>query len=368
MVALGQKLDEAWMKLPPREQERLRAKMVSELVAGSVIPSSGVAAVGKVTKFSEILDVVALESMNAHAAARGAGHMALDVSHKGVQAIKKSVVEFFPGRGGGLRPAFAAEAAGSGEAMASGGRTFLDELSEDYIRRLYRSPKTGRVMTPGSAAADAGIKGMLTPVEKMQALIAKGWQVIEPKAYHVAGIEGPLTEAAMANRLKVSEDTLRAMSSAVLKDKGITVIEPVDGRLPVYWGWAGKYYPFAKLHPVKCQELCSKYPKMKDALMKGVRYTENGYPDFEPFSLREVQLEHPFGTRADDFLEADKLYWPSVKTRADGEIMRKMHQLTWHHVEAKPGQPPTLQLVPRAVHEAAKHTGGIAAEKGRKGI
>jgi len=56
-------LNEEWQKLPPREQERIKAEIVTQLLADGLIGAAGAQSIGKANKFTEIIDAVA-ESVN----------------------------------------------------------------------------------------------------------------------------------------------------------------------------------------------------------------------------------------------------------------------------------------------------------------
>lgn len=86
VVAAGQKLDEQWSHLPPREQERAKAKLITELVESGVIGAGGAGAIQKASKFTEVLDAVAVEAKALHAAAKPG-------IKKAVKAINNAVDE-----------------------------------------------------------------------------------------------------------------------------------------------------------------------------------------------------------------------------------------------------------------------------------
>ena len=78
----------------------------------------------------------------------------------------------------------------------------------------------------------------------------------------------------------------------------------------------------------------------------GVRYNENGFPDFSPHAKAEVNINGLTGNYVKDAAMANKSV--GLKSTPDGYV--------WHHVEnAK-----TMQLIPRDIHNAARHTGGAA--------
>lgn len=103
----------------------------------------------------------------------------------------------------------------------------------------------------------------------------------------------------------------------------ITVkISKINGRFPINSKYAGKTHP------------------------SGVKFTEEGFPDFGPYSKAHVELDGLTGNYAKDAAMANKHF--GLNQTPDGYV--------WHHVED--GR--TLQLVPQEIHNAVRHTGGAA--------
>ena len=84
--ATGQKLDEQWSQLPPREQERIKAKLITEMIESGAIGAGGTSALQKTSKFTEVLDALAVEAKQLHAATKPA-------IKKAVKAINNAVDE-----------------------------------------------------------------------------------------------------------------------------------------------------------------------------------------------------------------------------------------------------------------------------------
>lgn len=110
----------------------------------------------------------------------------------------------------------------------------------------------------------------------------------------------------------------------------------------------GKRYPInAKKYAGKTYhltgDLAEKYPN-------GVKFSEYGFPDFSPYATHTVELPVLAG-RTSDFKEADKL----------ADFTTRPSDMTWHHVEDER----TLQLVPQDLHDAVKHSGGIAMARSK---
>jgi hypothetical protein len=76
-----------------------------------------------------------------------------------------------------------------------------------------------------------------------------------------------------------------------------------------------------------------------------VTYNSNGYPDFSPYSQKEVKIDLVDGSTKDF----------SLANKAAG-FNSKPKGYTWHHVEDMK----TMQLVPTDIHRAFPHSGGAS--------
>ncbi|WP_425628494.1 HNH endonuclease [Vibrio neptunius] len=103
---------------------------------------------------------------------------------------------------------------------------------------------------------------------------------------------------------------------------GVDNIPLINGRKPINNKYAGKTHP------------------------SGVKFNEQGFPDFSPYSKAQVDIKGLTGDYTKDAAMANKAV--GLKSTPDGYV--------WHHVEnAK-----TMQLIPKDIHNAARHTGGAA--------
>jgi hypothetical protein len=115
----------------------------------------------------------------------------------------------------------------------------------------------------------------------------------------------------------------------------------LSGKLPPNFEYAGRRYDGLAW----TEELAAKYPN-------GVTFTDDGYPDFAPYATHTITIDPHFsGNRPKDDVIANKKAGLSVKPRG----------YTWHHHQD--GR--TMQLVPRLLHDAVKHAGGVAIMKDR---
>jgi hypothetical protein len=114
-----------------------------------------------------------------------------------------------------------------------------------------------------------------------------------------------------------------------------------SGRLPSNFEYAGRVYDGEKWTP----KLAEKYPN-------GVRFTDDGFPDFSPYASHTVTFDPQFkGNHGSDFVEANRL--AGLPETPEG--------YTWHHTQ----DARTMQLVPSDLHDAIRHAGGVAIMKGR---
>lgn len=339
IAATGAALNEQWAALPPREQERIKYMLITECAADAAMGAGGAQAIGKAKTFTGVLDAMA-----EHAIKIGPG--AFERSKK---ALASSIQEF-------LTPDYAYEGIGRLKVL----QETRDESTGLFVNehRKYKG-HDGFEHTAGQAANLAGISNeefkKLGFLEKAQELVKRGFEPVDIRVYHTSGCDKPLTEAAMAKQLKLTKRDLRQLTDAQLESHGVTAIEPTNGRLPLNWQWAGKYYPFAEKQQKAFTELISEYPSFANDLKRGVRFTEKGYPDFRPFEIENKWLQK-FVDRDTDFYAADKLVWPFIDSAAQGKALRKKYGLTWHHNE----DGHSMQLLPLKLHESVAHTGGIA--------
>jgi hypothetical protein len=149
----------------------------------------------------------------------------------------------------------------------------------------------------------------------------------------------------LAKLLKDGEE-LADIAKKVIKDSKGREIPPgvkrlPSGRLPANSRYAGKQFPMDKLPP----KLREKYPN-------GVHFTDDGFPDFSPYSTHSVKFDPPgfAGNHGTDFTHANRL----------AGIPEAPDTHTWHHHQ----DGHTMQLVPTDLHDAVRHAGGVAIKKG----
>ena len=142
-------------------------------------------------------------------------------------------------------------------------------------------------------------------------------------------------------------------------------VKPTQGRLPINHEFAGKAITIddidAKLADLTLSaEARVKLQRARKAMVESgvtrIEYTDEGYPDFSPWVYqkngKKADLEmYLQGTRGKDDALAEKRFGEMI----NDPDFEAPNGWTWHHSE-RTGK---MLLVPTAIHDAFKHTGGI---------
>tara|TARA_Y100000590_G_scaffold470727_1_gene668803 strand:+ start:18768 stop:19931 length:1164 start_codon:yes stop_codon:yes gene_type:complete len=130
------------------------------------------------------------------------------------------------------------------------------------------------------------------------------------------------------------KETLIDLIDYILGDISFTKIKKIGKQAPINSSYSGRKFPMEKLS-VDLQE---KYPN-------GVWFNEEGFPIFSLYATRAVEIKIT-GAGRFDFMRANL---------AAG-IERVPDDMTWHHHQ----DGKTMLLMPRDIHDAVKHSGGVA--------
>jgi hypothetical protein len=122
-----------------------------------------------------------------------------------------------------------------------------------------------------------------------------------------------------------------------VKPSRLPSVEKVGPRYPIGSRHAGNNVP---LPPA----VAAKYPA-------GVRFNAKGFPDFSPYRRAEASFPITGKHKIDERIANRKA---GLKKTPEG--------YTWHHVE----DTRTMLLVPTDLHDAVKHTGGVAVDRHRR--
>jgi hypothetical protein len=119
----------------------------------------------------------------------------------------------------------------------------------------------------------------------------------------------------------------------------------INGRRPINYMWANKTYNGAKWTP----DLAAKYPQ-------GVPFDANGFPVFDNYAQARWQPSHGGKFTGKWDLDVKAANADMQRRFPDQNWSKTPDGYTWHHVED--GR--TMLLVPRDIHKAVRHTGGVA--------
>ena len=249
VVAIGNALNEHWGQLPPREQERLKYKLITELTADTLIGAGGAQAIGKAKKLTEILDIVALESKNfAAQSAKKVGTSAAELTGKLLEESRQklnnaanSVAQFleFLVVDTGPRPAFATAHIGPVGLMEQfkgpidkfkQGFEAWQQKAEDFIHRMSPWHLEGKKKSIGAAKA-AEIAGVqpdeLSQLSESQ-LKAKGLEYL-PKRYDDLFYEANPHLSHLKGKLEVHHKITQALLDEKWVPKGTFSAKEING-------------------------------------------------------------------------------------------------------------------------------------------
>jgi len=143
-------------------------------------------------------------------------------------------------------------------------------------------------------------------------------------------------------------------------------VQPVAGILPQNHEFAGRYYTVEDLrNALKSSDAAAQTKQAIQATIelllkagkKGIRFTNDGYPDFLEFAYEvggktgDVRIKLT-GSRGKDFTAADE----AMRNKIKDPSWKRPKDYTWHHHQ----QLGRMILVKTDVHMAIKHTGGVA--------
>ncbi len=135
------------------------------------------------------------------------------------------------------------------------------------------------------------------------------------------------------------DDPSRLLAPVASADPQAALRQLVEVEPPRNYDLAGQTYSFED-------------PVLQDKYPEGVPFTELGFPDFSRYAHVEVQIKMQGNwdyDREGDFASANEA---AGFRRSRSGVPRGY---TWHHVEDRT----TMQLVPRDLHEAIRHSGGV---------
>lgn len=206
-----------------------------------------------------------------------------------------------------------------------------------------------RPLTSGELSKKLDIPKKEIEALTQEELAQAGIKTFEEKGFFVASEGKTYDQSQLAKHLKKTWEEIASMTLEELQAEGITAIEPVNGKMPINWKFAGQR---CSIDTDVLKQLIQDLPQFKDELISGVYFKDSGYPDFSPFvyvtedGAKAQKWITLTGDRDKDFAAANSLMgW---KKEPKG--------WTWHHNE----EAGFMQLIPSELHSEVKHTGGCA--------
>jgi hypothetical protein len=190
---------------------------------------------------------------------------------------------------------------------------------------VFAGLKTKLFFAGGSLAVHAALKSPALRSKIIEKTIANPTLKVKAKAILVDFIKNP-KNAKYADRAKSFYRQLVGLPSKV------------NSRVPINSTYAGKTFQLNG-------KLKGKYPH-------GVPFTIKGFPDFSRYVFKQTKIKFT-GNRNIDFKKASDNVGITEK-------WRKTNNYTWHHKE----DGTTMQLLKFDLHDAVKHTGGVAIKGG----
>lgn len=145
---LGAALNDRWSQLPPREQERIKYKFITEMVADGVIAGGGAKAIGKAKEFTEVLDAVAEQA--AEYAIKHGGK-ALEASKKAASTIAGAIDDL-------MAPEMALPGGGKMKFPRDFGKPADKPITSVLMSQADDVGGTGRLVNKGVDAAGKALK------------------------------------------------------------------------------------------------------------------------------------------------------------------------------------------------------------------
>ncbi len=225
VATVGNALNEHWNELPPREQERLKYKLITELTADAIIGGGSAQAIGKAKKLTEILDIVAEQTGKS-------ASKTLEISKKAVQSIAETVNQT-------LGPEYATAGGGKLRGLVLPADEAIDMFNME--RRVYISKldSTHRLRPIEAARERAQLNGevfnetdwkKLTPKQKADNLTENGYEMLENPEPRPLVDSTKLKEAFRGDRELYSPVDLAGTPKSHLDSSGNLVPANVEGK------------------------------------------------------------------------------------------------------------------------------------------
>ena len=271
---LGTALNDRWSQLPPREQERVKYKLITEMAADGLIGAGGAKAIGKAKVFTEVLDAVAIEAKAAGGAVKGVGRqvatdlkgMRQDVAAHGqhvTQYIQELLKDF-------TAPEMAIPGGGKIKFTRDLGRPADKPITNVLMSQAEDISGSGKLVNKGVDAAgkalgfskDSGIEVVEAVGIKDQSIWSKGWSIRGFEGEEEMGSSGILArnfpridDALFKDGVFPSMNTID-LSSPYYQEKPQEVARKLNTYLDKIAEWHGQKKPWGGhvINPEKIRE------------------------------------------------------------------------------------------------------------------
>lgn len=163
-------LNEQWTNLPPKEQERIKYRLITEFAADALMSAGCAQAVGKAKTFTDVLDALAVNFVES-----GVGTF-----NRSKKALSASIQEFFTPEysyaGIGKLKVLQQPAEGLTDALFLERRAYVSKLDSTHRLNPIAAARENARLRGGALDEEAWKK--LNPQQKQDALVKNGYEVL----------------------------------------------------------------------------------------------------------------------------------------------------------------------------------------------
>jgi len=272
LVTVGAALNDRWAQVPPREQERIKYKLITEMAADGLIGAGGAKAIGKAKVFTEVLEAVAIEAKAAGGAVKGVGSqvvtdlkgMGQDIAAHG-QHVTRYIQELL---GDFTAPEMAIQGGGKIKFTRDLGRPADKPITNVLMSQADDLGGSGRLVSKGVDSAgkalrfseESGIDVVEATGKNPASIWSKGWSIRGFEGEDEMGSTGFLVrnfpkidDALYKDGIFPSMKTID-LSTKYYQENPKEVFRKLDGYLDKIERWNGQEKPWGG-HKVDADEI-----------------------------------------------------------------------------------------------------------------
>lgn len=223
IAAAGGALNEQWANLPPKEQERIKYRLITEFAADALMSAGCAQAVGKAKTFTDVLDALAVNAVES-----GVGTF-----NRSKKALSASIQEFFT-------PEYSYAGIGKLKVLQQPAEDLTDALFLERRAYVSKLDSTHRLKPIEAARENARLRGgaldeeawkKLTPQQKQDALVKDGYEVlVDPEPRQLID-STELATVFRGDRSHYSQFDRYGLKKSYLNESGDLVPANPDGML-----------------------------------------------------------------------------------------------------------------------------------------